>query len=60
MQISLEEAICNASERVSLRIGDIVAVELAELNVLAERSEGEVPFKAEYNGNCLFDLKVIF
>lgn len=60
MQISLEEAICNASERVSLRIGDIIAVELTDLKILAQRSEGEVPFKAEYNGNGLFDLKVIF
>ena len=60
MQTAIEEAICKASERVSLRIGDIVAVELTGLQVLAKRSEGEVAFKAEYNENCLFDLKVIF
>ena len=60
MQTSLEEAICKASERVSLRIGDIVAVELTDLRILAQRNEGDVPFKAEYNGNGLFDLKVIF
>ena len=60
MQTAVEEAICKASERVSLRIGDIVAVELTSLQILAQRSEGEAAFKAEYNGNCLFDLKVIF
>ena len=60
MQQTLEEAICKASERVSLRIGDIVAIELTDLKVLAERQEGEADLKAEYNGNCLFDLKVIF
>lgn len=60
MKSVIEEAICKASERVSLRIGDIVAVELAGLMVLAERNEGEIAFKAEYNEDCLFDLKVIF
>ena len=60
MQTALEDVICKASKRVSLRIGDIVAVELTDLKVLAERCEDEVPFKAEYNGNGLFDLKVIF
>ena len=60
MQIALEEAICKASERVSLRIGDIVAVELSELKVLADRAESETTFKAEYNRSGLFDLKVIF
>lgn len=60
MQTALENAICKASERISLRIGDIVAVELTELQVLAQRSEGEVAVKAGYNGEVLFDLKVIF
>ena len=60
MQRTLEEAICKASERISLRIGDVVAVELSELQILAQRSEGETRFKAEYKENDLFDLKVIF
>ena len=60
MQAALEEAICKSSKRVSLRIGDVVAVELTELKVLAQRSEGDITFKAEYNESGLFDLKVIF
>ena len=60
MKTALEETICKASERISLRIGDIIAVELSELRDLAERSESEIKFKAEYKGHCLFDLKVIF
>ena len=57
---ALEEGICKASERVSLRIGDMVAVELSPMDVLAERDKGEVCFKAEFGENILFDLKVIF
>ena len=60
MQAALEDAICKASERVSLRIGDVVAFEMMNLQLLAERNEGEIAFKAEYDDNCLFDLKVIF
>ena len=60
MQAALEKAVCRSSERISLRIGDIVAVELTELQVLAERSEGEKALKAEFDGECLFDVKVIF
>lgn len=56
----LEDALCKASQRVSLRIGDLVAVELKSMTVLAERSAGERGFKAEFCGNVLFDLKVIF
>ena len=57
---ALEEAICKASERVSLRIGDMVAVELAPMEVIAERKDGEACLKAEFCENSLFDLKVIF
>ncbi len=57
---ALEDAICKASRRISLRIGDLVAVELDVQKVLAERSAGETVFKAEFCGNPLFDLKVIF
>ena len=57
---ALEDAICKASRRISLRIGDLVAVELDAQKVLAERSAGETGFKAEFCGNPLFDLKVIF
>ena len=60
MKVCLEEAICKASERVSLRIGDMVALELAPLKVIAERQTGETNMKAEFGENNLFDLKVIF
>ena len=60
IQTSLEDAICKASERVSLRIGDLVAVELSPLEILAERNDGEVTVKAESCGEKLFELKVIF
>ena len=57
---AIETAICKASERISLRIGDIVAVELSPIDTLADRNEGEVEFKAEFGEKVLFDLKVIF
>ena len=57
---AIEEAICQASERVSLRIGDLVAVELAPMRTIAERHDSEIQLKAEFCENCLFDLKVIF
>ena len=60
MQESIEQAICMVSKRVSLRIGDMVALEIAPLQIAAERKEGEVKMKAEFCENTLFDLKVIF
>ena len=60
VKTALEEAICKASERVSLRIGDLVVVELAQMKTIAERRDGEIQLKAEFCDNCLFDLKVIF
>ena len=60
IKTALEEAICLASERVSLRIGDLVAVELAPMEVSAERKDGETSLKAEFCENSLFDMKVIF
>ena len=57
---TLEDAICDASRRVSLRIGDLVAVELGSMKVLAEKAEGETRFKGEFCENILFDFKVIF
>lgn len=57
---ALEEAICKASERVSLRIGDLVAVELSQMGTVAERHDSEIQLKAEFCENSLLDLKVIF
>ena len=56
----IEKAVCAVSQRVSLRIGDMVAVELSDLMSLADRSAGEVRFGGRYCDNLLFDLKIIF
>ena len=60
VKAAVEEAICKASERVSLRIGDLVSVELAPVKVAAECKDGETRLKAEFCENQLFDLKIIF
>lgn len=56
----IEEAICKASQRTSVRIGDFVAAELDNLKPLAEQPEGEVQVKASFCENGLYDLKLIF
>ena len=60
VQAAIEEAICSSSEFVSLRTGDIVAVELAPRTSLAERSEGEIQFKATFCENDTFGFKILF
>jgi hypothetical protein len=56
----LEEAICNASQLTSLRIGDFVAVELAAPAELAKRENGEVTIKGTFCENEIFGFKIIF
>ena len=58
----LEKVISEASSVVSARIGDIVAVELAEPKSLAEKdsTEGPVVIKGTFCDNDLFDFKMIF
>lgn len=56
----LEDTVCMASALTSLRIGDFVAVELAPVQKLVSRDEGNAPLKVSYCGNDLFDLKIIF
>ena len=56
----LEEAICNASQLTSLRIGDFVAVELATPAELAKRENGEVTIKGTFCENEIFGFKIIF
>ena len=56
----LEDAICKASERTSVRIGDFVAVELDELKPLAGREEGKTGIKASFCGNDLYEFQLIF
>ncbi len=56
----LEEAICNASQLTSLRIGDFVAVELRELQKLACREDGNVAVKGEFCEKEIFSFNIIF
>ncbi|MBR5103725.1 MAG: hypothetical protein IKV05_03475 [Bacteroidales bacterium] len=60
VQDAIEEAICSSSEFVSLRTGDIVAVELAPKTTLASRAEGETQFKATFCENEAFGFKILF
>lgn len=57
---SIEEAICKASQLTSLRIGDMVAVELAPVAPLAGRAEGTVNLKARFCEKDIFDYKILF
>ena len=56
----LEEAICNASQLTSLRIGDFVAVELRELQKLACKEDGNVAVKGEFCEKEIFSFDIIF
>ena len=56
----LEEALCNASQLTSLRIGDFVAVELRELHKLASREEGNIAVKGEFCEKEIFGFNIVF
>ena len=56
----LEEALCNASQLTSLRIGDFVAVELKELQKLASKEDGTVSIKGEFCEKEIFGFNIIF
>lgn len=56
----IEEGICKASQLTSLRIGDMIAIELKDISLLASRNGSETAFKATYCENDLYDLKIIF
>jgi len=56
----LEDSICRASQMTSLRIGDMVAIELSHISLLADRSEGEIRLEASYCENSLSDFRIIF
>ena len=56
----LEEALCNASQLTSLRIGDFVAVELRELQKLACKEDGNVAVKGEFCEKEIFSFDIIF
>ena len=56
----LEEALCNASQLTSLRIGDFVAVELKELQKLVSRDEGDIAVKGEFCEKEIFGFNIVF
>ena len=56
----IEEGICKASQLTSLRIGDMIAIELKDISLLASQNGSETAFKATYCENDLYDLKIIF
>lgn len=56
----IRSALCKASGVTTLRIGDYLAVELAQSTILAERGCGEVTLKADFGADSLTDLKIIF
>lgn len=54
----LEEALCNASQLTSVRIGDFVAVELAPIAALAAQGDKEVAIKGTFCDNEIFNFKI--
>ena len=56
----LEEALCNASQLTSLRIGDFVAVELKELQKLVSREEGDITVKGVFCEKEVFSFNIVF
>ncbi len=60
LKAEIETAICEASRLTSLRIGDFVAIELAQVSPLASRTDGTTSFKATYCENDLYGIKLIF
>ena len=56
----LEEAICNASQLTSMRIGDFVAVELRELQKLAAREDGSIAVKGEFCEKEIFGFNIVY
>ncbi len=60
LMMDIEKAICRASQLTSLRIGDFVAIELAGVSPLARRPDESVSLRAVYNGNELYDFRILF
>ena len=56
----LEEALCNASQLTSMRIGDFVAVELRDLQKLAAREEGNIAVKGEFCEKEIFGFNIVY
>ena len=60
VQAVIEEAICRSSEFISLRTGDIVAVELMPVQTLSERKDGDMKFSATFCENDTFGFKILY
>ena len=56
----LEEALCNASALTSVRIGDLIAVELAPITRLATRQDAEITVNGTFCENETFAFKIKF
>ena len=56
----VHKAISEVSALVSLRIGDIVAIELQSPTPLCRRTDGSIAICGEFMGNGTFDTNIIF
>ena len=56
----IEETICLASQRTSLRIGDLVAVELRPLEMLVSKDESQTILSGTFCEKELFGFRIIF
>lgn len=57
---AIEEAIIQASQTTSLRIGDLIAIELAPVSILAERKGGDLHVDGAFCENGIFSFRIIF
>jgi len=60
LESEVRKAIAEVSSIVSLRIGDYVAIELADRKELVNRAEKKVLLNAEFCENPLFDFNIVF
>ncbi len=55
----IEKAVSAASSLISLRIGDMIAIELARPEKLVEYTDGTTTIKGFFCENCTFDFRII-
>lgn len=56
----LEDAVCKASAMTSLRIGDFVALELRQAEVLCTKYDKSAGVSGTFCENSVFDFKIVF
>lgn len=56
----IEDTVCNASGATSLRIGDLVAVEMEPARPLASKKDGEARIEGRVNGEVSYGFRLIF